>query len=41
MKCWCCTSVCENYESDNNSGKRTSVSEGKPLGKLEKIFDSM
>ena len=37
----CCTSVCENYENDNTSGKRTSVSEGTLLGKIEKIVDSM
>ena len=37
----CCAAVCENYENDNISGKRTSVSGIIPLGKREKIVESM
>ena len=37
----CCASLCENYESDNISGKRASASETTPLGKIEKIVDRM
>lgn len=37
----CCASMCEKYESDNISGKTTSVSEIILLGKIEKIVDSI
>lgn len=36
-----CALVCENYENDNISGNRTSISGIIPLGKIEKIPDSM